>query len=86
MDNLETFLMDYEVYAGMFSKQIYNKDLWQEQTGCDVDEYFGYIACCETKLYEFSTWYEHTTGKSYPTNPAWEARRHFKHALLAFHS
>lgn len=82
---LQSLLEDYKLYAELFAKQIYNQDVWQEQTGCDVGEYFGYVECCEGRMYSFGTWFEHTQGQNYPLDPEWEKYRGHKYALLSFH-
>lgn len=82
---LHYLLEDYREYSQLFAKQIYSQEIWQEQTGCAVDEYFGYVACCENRLYNFGTWFEHTQGQIYPSGPEWGKFRSFKHSLLEFH-
>lgn len=80
---LESLLNEYTDYAELFAKQIYRKEVWSEQTGCELeDEYFGYVACCGKRLYDFGTWYEHTQGQPFPKE--WEANRNTKCDLLSF--
>jgi hypothetical protein len=81
---LSVKLGEYNEYASLFSKQINNPAMWQEQTGCEMDEYYGYIECCETRLYPFGTWYEHTTGEEYPEAKEWKEYRDYKVPLLSF--
>jgi hypothetical protein len=83
-EELNSALTAYAEYAGHFAKQIFDSETWKEHTGCDVDEYFGYISCCEGRLYDFSTWYEHAFGVEFPVE--WMERQHFKHALLEFNA
>lgn len=83
--NIEVMLADYKDYSELFAKQIFNKQLWSEQTGCEVEEYFGYILCCENRLYDFSTWFEHTTSVTYPAGMEWDHYRAHKYSLLACH-
>ena len=84
-NNLSDLMEEYLQYTQIYAKQIYNQEMWQEQTGCEVDEYFSYIACCENRLYDFNTWFEHTRGLEYPTGEDWDKYRGFKHHLLSFH-
>lgn len=84
-NHLQSLLVTYADYSSLFAKQIYNQDLWQEQTGCEVDEYFGYISCCENRLYSFSIWFEHTQSLTYPIGTDWDHYKDFKQSLLAFH-
>lgn len=85
MGDIDNLLEQYETYTSIFAKQIYNRDIWQEQTGCEMDEYFSYVECCEGRLYNFKVWYEHTTGNSYPSGSRWEELRNYKIPLLKFH-
>lgn len=85
MSDIDSFLSDYETYSSLFAKQIYNKDMWEEQTGCNTDEYFEYIECCGSRLYDFKVWYEHTTGKEYPTGGKWDKYLEYKTPILDFH-
>lgn len=84
--DLQALLEQYKDYTGLFAKQIYNQELWHEQTGCDIDEYFGYVSCCEARLYDFSTWYEHTFSLEYPSGHEWDFYKTHKLSLLTFSS
>lgn len=83
---LNTLLREYEDYTSLFAKQVSNRDMWMEQTGCEVEEeYFGYITCCENRIYDFGTWFEHTQGLPYPESADWAPFRAHKYSLLAYH-
>lgn len=83
---LQSLLANYEDYTSLLAKQIYRREVWSEQTGCELEsEYFGYVACCENRLYDFGTWYEHTQGTPYPEGEEWALYRDHKYSLLAFH-
>lgn len=84
-NKLQELLEEYSDYSKLYAKQIYNQDLWQEQTGCEVDEYFDYVSCCENKLYPFSVWFEHSYSVEYPSDPDWAFYKDFKHSLISFH-
>ena len=84
-NELKLLLGDYADYSALFAKQVYSQELWSEQTGCEVDEYFDYVTCCEGKLYTFGTWFEHTQSLDYPAGPEWDQYRDFRQSLLTFH-
>ena len=84
-NELLDMLQSYEQYSELYAKQIYSRETWGEQTGCEVDEYFEYVACCESRLYTFDTWYEHTQSKEFPTDAEWGDYKGFRYALLSFH-
>lgn len=85
-DDLKRYLASYKQYTDLFAKQIYQSDIWQEQTGCEVDEYFEYVSCCEGKLYSFHVWYEHTESKEYPSGYDWDHYKNYKNSLLEAHA
>jgi hypothetical protein len=84
-DSIKNLLLDYADYVEAFAKQVYSKELWKEQTGCELDEYFGYVSCCEDRLYSFKTWFEHTQAKTYPVGLHWDEYSNHKLPLLGFH-
>jgi hypothetical protein len=84
-EHLKQLLRSYRDYTDLFAKQIYRSELWQEQTGCEVDEYFEYVSCCEGKLYNFQVWYEQTEGGEYPTGYDWDFYKNHKNSLLEAH-
>lgn len=87
MDNeLEVLLVEYSEYSEMFAKQIFDRKLWEEQTGCEVGEFFDYIGCCQNRLYDFGTWFEHTRNVEYPVGDGWNDYRTFKQTLLNYHT
>jgi len=83
-NELNAKLEEYQDYAAIFSKQINNPVMWQEQTGCEMDEYEDYIGCCENRLFAFGTWYEHSTGLEYPEGSDWQELKGYKVPLLSF--
>lgn len=83
---INDLLREYEDYSRMFAAQIFSSQVWSEHTGCEVEEeYFGYVSCCENRLYDFSTWYEHTQSIEYPAGTEWDRYKTHKHSLLTFH-
>ncbi len=85
-NEIKELLDTYEEYTKLFATQVFSPVVWNEQTGCEIEEYFGYVACCEVRLYDFSTWYEHTHSKEYPKGIDWDFYKTHKFSLLSYHS
>lgn len=78
-------LNEYEDYSDIFAKQIFSRELWKEQTGCELEEeYVEYLKCCSNKLYSFSVWYEHTKGTPYPSTGDWIQYRDYKASIKIY--
>lgn len=84
--SLDSVLEEYHLYADMFALQIAKRSVWSEQTGCELEEvYEDYVNCCNARLYDFGTWYEHSFGEGFPSEPAWAERREYRAVLVERH-
>lgn len=81
--DVTTALAEYSTYGEIFGKQVYTKDVWSEQTGCEYDEYSKYVECCNDRLYPFNVWFEHTYGTTYPAGAEWDSVKGHRHKIAA---
>lgn len=72
----EPYLDDYHTYGKTFSQQLFVPELWKEHTGCDITDYKSYLGCCMNRLYDFKTWFEHSSSMEYPED--WEHLADYK--------
>lgn len=76
LKTMDDFLLEYNVYGDAFSKQIFLPEIWQEHTGCGMENYKDYLSCCMNRLYDFKTWYEHSYTEEFPV--AWNEMSEYK--------
>lgn len=81
-NTMETCIQDYNVYGEVFSQQIFMSETWQEQTGCNIEDYKGYVSCCMNRLFDFKTWYEHSYSEAFPNE--WSELSDYKFSVDIF--
>lgn len=80
---LSNKMKEYKTYAEYFFRQIATKEIFEELSG-DKENYGSYITLCSKRLYDFQTWFEHTTSLPYPEDTEWKQNSTFKFSKAPF--